>query len=130
GERDPAQPPRYASDPQEMALRVKEITTAAGAANVAVGLNEAIDLLVKADAPNREIYVVCDRQSSSWHGVDESFARQWRERGARLSHPPRLFIVPVGTEETDNVALESIEPLEPFVIDQPCEVLIKVRNFG
>src|SRR5947209_3344062 len=133
GERDPiGQPPRYAADPQEMALRVKEITTPAGQADVAAGLLDAIDLLAQSGASNREIYVVCDRQAGSWRNVDDAFAHQWRQRLTQLpaTARPRLYILPVGTDETDNVAIESIQPLEPFVADQPADVQIRVRNFG
>ena len=131
GERDPAILPRYAGDPQEMARLVKEVTIPSGEADVASGLREALDLLASAEAPNREIYVVCDRQKSGWRNVDESFGRDWQRRLAKLPHPPRLFVVPVGTNESDNVAIEAIEVLRPpMLLEQSSDVQIRLRNYG
>ena len=130
GERDSAAP-RYASDPQEMARLVKEVTVPSGQADVAAGLREAIDLLAGAEAPNREIYVVCDRQQNGWREVDEAFQRDWQRRTAKLPRPPRLFVLPVGSDEVDNVAVEAIEPLHPpVVMEQSADFEIRLRNYG
>jgi hypothetical protein len=41
------------------------------------------------------------------------------------------MIVPVGTEEFDNVAVEAIDPVgEPFVIGQPADVEVRLHNYG
>ena len=131
GERDPAVKPAYASDPREMANIVKELTRPSGQADVAAGLREAIDLLASAEAPNREVYIVCDRQSNSWRNVDEAFVREWRAAVARLPRPPRVFVLPVGTEESGNVAVAAIVPARlPLVVDQPVDVEVRLHNFG
>ena len=131
GAGEPAAAPSYASDPQVMANLVKEVTVASGEADVAAGLRAAIDLLSTAEAPNREIYVVCDRQASSWRGVEEEFLRDWRRRMTPLPGSPRLFVVPVGTSESDNVAVEAIHLLRwPLVADQPADVEVRLHNYG
>ncbi len=120
---------RYAGDPQEMARIVKEVTVPTGEADVVAGLSEAIEVLARAEAPNREIYLFCDRQAVSWRGVDETFLRDWRERLARLPQTPRLFVVPVGSDEADNVAVEAIDIVRPpMVADQPSDISIRLRN--
>jgi hypothetical protein len=122
---------RYASDPQEMATLVKEIAAPAGEADVARGLRDAVELLTGADAPNREIYVVCDQQAIGWKGVDETFKQQWQILTARLPNVPRLFILPVGSSEAENIAVESIAPLVmPVVSDQPAPFEIAVHNYS
>jgi hypothetical protein len=122
----------YSSDPQEMARRVKEVPAAGGVADVAAGLREALEILAAAEAPNREIYVISDRQASSWTGMDEPFAAEWRQQVARqLPQRPRLCVVPIGTDETDNVAVEAVQPTgEPIVFEQPASVEVKIHNYG
>jgi hypothetical protein len=131
GERDPTTPARYGGDPQEMANLVKEVTRASGQADIAAGLREAMILLSSAEAPNREIYVICDRQANSWKNVDEAFTGEWRRLVARLPRAPRLFVLPVGSDETGNVAISEITPLRaPLVTDQPADVEVKLHNHG
>jgi hypothetical protein len=124
--------PRYASDPQEMARRVKEVPSPSGEADIAAGLRQALDVLSNAEAVNREIYLVCDRQAGGWAHVDQQFAAQWRRRIERgFTQPPRLIVVPVGTDEMDNVAVEAVEPLRrPLVTEHPVDLEVRVRNYG
>jgi hypothetical protein len=132
GDHDPQATAIYATDPQDMARRVKELTTPSGRADVAAALREAARLLTQSQAPNKEIYVICDRQAGSWRGVDEpSFAGEWADLLRESRIKPRLLIVPVGTEEFDNVSVEAIEPVgEPFVVGQPGEVEVRLHNYG
>ena len=131
GDGDPDRVARYASDPQEMARFVKEVTVPSGEADVAAGLRKAIELLIRAEAPNREIYIFCDRQAGSWRNVNEAFLRDWRQRLARLPRAPRVFVVPVGSDDTDNVVVEAIAPLrQPLVTEQPVDVAVRLRNHG
>ncbi len=128
-ERDPQLPPLYATDPQEMARRLKDVSSASGQADIAAGLRQAVQLLRKSEAPNHEIYVVCDRQAGSWRGVEApTFAAEWRAIA-----PPtvRVMVIPVGTEDFDNVAVEAIDLVgEPFVIGQAGEVEVRLHNYG
>lgn len=131
GDGNPNAIARYASDPQEMARFVRDVTVTSGEADVAAGLRKAIELLIRAEAPNREIYLFCDRQSDSWRNVNEAFLRDWQQRLSRLPHAPRLFVVPVGSDDTDNVVVEAIEPLrQPLVTEQPVDIAVRLRNHG
>jgi hypothetical protein len=128
GDGDPASAAVYASDPLELAQHVHDVTSASGAADVASGLNRAMNLLASSDAANREIYLVCDRAAQGWSGVDDAFIEPWAQRARDRV---RLFVVPVGSQETDNVAVESITVSpSPAVVDQPLDVQVRVRNFG
>ena len=131
GDGDPDRAARYATDPQEMARFVKEVTVPSGEADVAAGLRKAIELLIRAEAPNREIYIFCDRQAASWRNVNDAFLREWRQKLARLPRAPRVFVVPVGSDDTDNVVVEAIEPLrQPLVTEQPVDIAVRLRNHG
>jgi hypothetical protein len=122
---------RYASDPQEMASLVKEVGAPGGEADIAKGLRDAVELLTKVEAPNREIYVVCDQQAVGWRGVDESFKHEWQSLTTKLPHPPRLFILPIGSTETENIAVESMTPLTlPIVNDQPAAFEVAIHNYS
>ena len=128
GDGDPASAAVYASDPMELAQHVHDVNSASGAADVASGLNRAIKLLASSDAANREIYLVCDRAAQGWSGVDNQFVQQWTQQARGRV---RLFVIPVGSQDTDNVAIESITVSpSPAVVNQPLEVQVRVRNFG
>src|SRR5438067_2154405 len=69
--------------------------------------------LGRQDRVARQLYVICDRQAVSWRNA----------RPANLlspSQPPspppklaRFVVIPVGGRETDNVAIDSIDLLNP-----------------
>lgn len=133
GDHDPRAPRPHATDPQDMARRVKEVATASGRADVAAGLIEAAELLSTSQAPNHEIYVITDRQAGSWGGVGEAdFLRRWQTLTTGPAGRPRVMVVPVGTEEIDNVAVEAIESAsaEPFVANQGGDVEVRLHNYG
>jgi hypothetical protein len=128
GDGDPAHAAIYAGDPQSLAQHVQDVNSAAGTSDIAGALDRALDLVSSSDATNREIYLVCDRLAQGWNGVTDAFIRHWRQRGGDRV---RLFVVPVGSQDTDNVAVDSISIAPaPVIVDQPFEAQIEVRNFG
>ncbi len=98
-------------------------------ADLADALARAAGLLADAAGP-RVVVVVCDREASAWRGVTDPFARAWR--AARDGRPPpRVVVVPVGGDEADNVAVESVRAVDgPLVRDVPGVVRVVVRNWG
>lgn len=83
------------------------------------------------DHPFVRFYVISDRQATSWRDVDDAFASAWKERLHRDALAGRTFVVPIGSPEADNVAIESLELMNgPAVAGQPAEVEVKVHNFG
>ena len=121
----------HATDPQELSERVKEIGTAAGTANIADSLRKALGLLEGVGSARGEIYIVCDHQAASWAGVDLAFIDEFRARAARLPVTPRVFVIPVGTDESDNVAIESVELIRtPAVVGQVNRVEVRIHNYA
>src|SRR4051812_37027624 len=58
------------------------------------------------DKPFVRFYVITDHQAASWRGVDDGFRARWQDRLHRDGIGGRLFVLPVGTPEADNVAVE------------------------
>lgn len=123
--------PRLTSDLQATAAEVDNVRTGAGQANVAEGLTRAAEILDHQPGLNRRIYLVCDRQALSWSEVNEMFGAAWRKATARTEPPTRLVVIPVGTEEAQNLAVESVALVNPPAIEeQPAEIEVRVRNNG
>ncbi len=119
------------SDLQAVAARIADLKPASGSANIAHGLARARQILDRYEELNREVYLVCDRQSINWRDATESFASTWRPDASPDSAPLRFFVIPVGGTDATNVAVESVELVNPPIIrDEPAEVEIRVRNFG
>jgi hypothetical protein len=78
------------------------------------------------------VYVVTDHQALSWQEADDAFAAAWRRRTIRPGGSRnRLFVLPVGGTDAQNVSVESIELLTPPAIrGQPAEAEIWLRNRG
>lgn len=123
--------PAFSSDLRALEAKSGELKSGWGAANLRDGLLAALDHLDKARDSRRQIYVVCDRQALSWRQVDDAFAATWRSRTADSQNPVSVFVVPVGTEDRENVAVESVELVnEPAVRGELAEVQITLKNYG
>ena len=117
------------SNLQTVAREVAEIQVSGGAADFADAIIEAQRLLARMAKPNREIYIVCDRQAGSWQRLlaEPQHARWLNDPRT----PARCSIVPVGGEEGDNVAVMSLDLAESVAVrNHPAEVEIGLRNFG
>jgi len=120
------------SDLQAVASRVNELKASHARASVAGGLLKSIEIFDRHEKLNRELFVVCDRQASSWKEIDETFRTTWEQKQSDQDAPrPRLFIVPVGGDDSENVAIASAELINPpAVTGSSAEVEVQVRNFG
>jgi hypothetical protein len=99
-------------------------------ADLAAAIERAAARLRAAGAPSRFVYVICDRQASSWREAGRAFVESWR-RADREDGAVRLFAVPVGGADVQNVTVESIELLTaPAIRGQPLEVEVRLRNHG
>lgn len=80
---------------------------------------------------NRQIFVITDRHAAPWRSAAEGFRPPWRDGSSQPSVPTRVFVVPVGSTEADNIVVESVELLDPPAIrGQPVEVEVRLRNVG
>src|SRR5258706_2625919 len=133
GVRDTEQLAQPTTDLQQLAQRVLALPEPSGRADLAPALERAVDILDRGADAGRELYVVCDRQASNWKEVGSgAFAQRWQTRVNRAgAEPTRLFVVPVGSERSENLAIESVELINPPAVrDQPVEVAVQVRNYG
>jgi len=129
------------TDLRGVADRIAAATLGYGRANMAAALREAADRL-RGHAGARDVYVITDRQASNWNEVNEAFVGAWHRREARTAsaagrgagavpRPVRLFALPVGGGDAQNVSVESIDVLTPPAIrGQPAEVEVTLRNRG
>jgi hypothetical protein len=132
GTRDAEALAQPTTDLQQLAQRVLGLSEPSGQGNLSEAMGRAMDILDRGGEANRELYVVCDRQALNWRDVgDELFAQAWQ---ARLNHggaPTRFFVIPVGSEKGENLAIESVELVNPPAItEQPSDVEVRVHNFG
>ncbi len=140
GGRDTEELATPTTDLQQLAQKVMALGAPAGRAEISSGLLKAAEILDKTGEPTREMYVVCDRQASSWREAGlEGFKAPWRARLARVSGGggaeggarTRFLVVPVGSDKSENLAIESVELINPPAVrDQPAEIEVKVHNFG
>ena len=79
----------------------------------------------------RRIYVISDRQATSWKEVDDAFPAHWKERLAQAQVAARLFVLPVGSGGGDNVAVEEVElPTARSSPARPAQLQVTLRNYG
>jgi hypothetical protein len=99
-------------------------------ADLAGAMERAAGKLRETGAPSRFVYIICDRQASSWREAGAAFADAWR-RANQEDGAVRLFAVPVGGADAQNVTVESIELLTaPAIRGQPLDVEVRLRNHG
>ncbi len=118
-------------DLRSVETRIDEAKLGYGQANLRDALDTAAELLGRYEKSSRDVYVVCDRQALSWQGVDAHFAAEWKSRIQGPGLTTRMFVLPVGSAEVDNLAVDSIRLLNPPAIaGQPTDVEVVVRNYG
>jgi hypothetical protein len=131
GARDPEMLGPPTTDLQQLAQKVIALGEPSGRADLALGLSKAADILNQSAQTTRELYVVCDQQASSWVAITENFSRAFRSRLAKPGTRTRFFVVPLGSEHAENLAIESVDLINPPAIrDQTAEVEIRVHNYG
>jgi len=102
-----------------------------GQCNIADALKLAADVFDRSRSTNRSLFIVTDRQAGNWDQIDEHYATSWRRRMTIPGPEPRMIVIPVGGDQCDNIAIESLNVLAPQVIaKQPVDVEITVHNYG
>ena len=122
---------RPTTDLQALARTIADLQPARGYADMAATLAKAAEVLERSTSVNREVYIVADRQKVSWTGVDAAWSSTWKKRLSQQTIRPRISLVPVGGQETANIAVEAFEITNPpLALNQPAEIEIRVHNFG
>lgn len=130
------------ADLRSIETRIDEAKIAYSRADLHDALIRAADVLERYDKSSRDIYVICDRQALSWNQITPAFAQDWRKQIDGTATPKnaaaRMFVLPVGGTEADNLAVESVRLLNPPAIfyrradghPAPIEVEVTVHNYG
>jgi hypothetical protein len=134
GSPDQELPATPTTDLQQLAQSVMRMPDPTGQAQIRPGLERALDILDRGGETARELYVVCDRQASTWNelkGGGGTFAQSFRQRLNRAGTQTRFFVIPVGSDKSDNLSIESVELINPPAVrDLPAELEVKVHNYG
>ena len=97
-------------------------------ADLAARIQQARDLLTKADAPSKEIYVLTDNQTLSWEGLKEQ-TQDDEPKKAKGPAPAPVVVVNVDREPAPNVALQTIALSSPApVAGVPFQAAVEVIN--
>jgi hypothetical protein len=125
------------TDLRAVAGRIDQLRCGYGSVDLKESLSAAADILQANEKINREIYIICDRQALSWRNVDEAFAEDWLGRmhvsvpGEPGNAGMRAFVVPVGTTDADNVAVDFVRLANPPAIrGQPVEIEVGLHNYA
>lgn len=119
------------TDLRAVADRIAAARVGYDRANIARALREAANRL-RGSAAARSIYVICDQQESNWREIDASFVASWhREDDRPGGGRTRMFVLPAGSADAQNVTIESVALLTPPAVrGQPAEVEVRLRNRG
>ena len=118
-------------DLRAIEAKIDEAKLGYGKANLAESLDVAAEVLGRYEKSARDVYIVCDRQALSWQSVDGSFAAAWKRRMLGPGLSTRMFVLPVGSADADNIAIESVKLLNPpAIVGQPADVEVVVHNYG
>jgi len=90
--------------------------------DVAFSLQEAARALEESRNANREVYLITDLQRTTYDLGEEEWA-EW-------SGENRLFLLPVGGEERQNLAIVGAELFEPRQFGETVRIRATVRNYG
>ncbi len=116
-------------DLQSAANRAGELAPTLVDADFPASLMNAADALARQQEYACRLYLVCDRQASNWQNVDDDWAAAFRRELA--TSRASFYLVPIGSGDAENVAIESVEPTNPpLVAGTPALVDVRVRNYG
>ena len=120
------------ADLQGVADRIDAAQTGDESADVTQGLVQAQEALDREGRAARDLYIVSDRRAMTWRNVNDYFmTRRWPELLRTSNASPRIFVVPVGNSDADNVAVESAElGNPPAIIGQDAQIEVALRNYG
>ena len=102
-----------------------------GAADAPAGIEAAAGICSNAHHLDRELLIISDFQRITW----SSDTAEARERALDLVRnipiPPRLTLLRVGKEVTDNVAVESLDVSRPIIgVAQNLRIRATIKNHG
>lgn len=131
----PARPlvERPSYDRRAVARILSECTMSDAPTDLAGALDLAAGALAESDVPpgNRVVYVITDGTAVAWTGGTEDQTRTVRAVAQRLTSQAGLFVVDVGQDLRDNLAVTSLKLAEPTLsAEWPATLLAEVANHG
>jgi hypothetical protein len=102
-----------------------------GAATVPSALDYAANVFGRMHEPNRQLIVMTDFQRVSFEASEDALLGQMLDRLKKLPVPPEITFWNIGSEVTDNVAIESLDFSRLMVgVGQKIQIRANLRNFG
>ena len=103
-----------------------------GRADLAECLEKTADLLKAApELGQKEVYLISDFQRATWTADSIEEAARLKELLKRLDDASRLVLIDVGDPGASNVAITSLEALDPFATtSRPTRFRVTVHNYG
>jgi hypothetical protein len=103
----------------------------AGAADVAASFDAAASLLAQMTQPQRQVVVLSDFQGESWKALDAAGRQRVLSLLKASGGPAHLTLMPVGADDADNVAVESIQAARSTLgVGQNIPYRAVLRNHG
>ena len=131
GMRQPDSDAAPTADLQSVADRIDAAHTDHYPAGIRKTLETAFQILDRDGSAARDLYIVTDRQALNWRDVNAKFASEWANMAAKSQVTARIFVVPVGNNDSDNVGVESVDLLDgPAILGQSANISIEIRNFS
>jgi hypothetical protein len=119
------------ADLQSVADRIDAAHTDHNTAGIKKTLEKAFHILDRDGSAARDFYIVTDRQALNWHDINANFAAEWAKWANKSQVTARIFVVPVGNNDSDNVGVESVDLLDgPAIVGQSANISIEIRNFS
>jgi len=133
------------ADLWDVGRRIEAAETTFARADIARSLDEALEAITPpepaaaaTDAREKLLatfYIITDRQAANWSGIletgGEAWSGAWRQRLDQTGVLGRLVCIPIGSIESENVVVRSIELVNsPAIVGQPVELDVKVQNHG
>ena len=118
-------------DLPRLTKETKAIEGGFGSANIPEALEYSAGLLAKMQHPYREIVLLTDFQKVSWSEAEAPARSRAVELLQKMPIKPQLTLVYVGTENRDNVAVESLDMARVvFGVNQQVPIRANIHNFG
>ncbi len=110
---------------------VKRLEPGWGGTDVGRALVAADDLLADSTKPRKEVFLITDMQAAGWGRGGTEPADELKEALARLKKTAKTFVVDVGTDDGQNLAITKLEPVSRIIgAGARAEFEVEVTNFG
>jgi aerotolerance regulator-like protein/VWA domain-containing protein/glycosyl hydrolase family 42 (putative beta-galactosidase) len=118
-------------DIQLVKEEVKRLKPGWGATDARKALIAAAELIDVTRKTDRDVYIITDMQSGAWGKATDEPSAELKAALERLKTDAKVFVVDVGVEGADNIAVTAVRPLSKIVgTGTPMTFEIDVTNFG